>query len=396
MKKARSILSVLTFKTLAALVVVLSCSVMLMLFIIENYYEKHIYEPVYNDCIESLGEYLSSINKTMTIYGQNYNLSLTGLLGEIKDHKHKDESFDIGSYIRNYFDSKTSEDFISAINYYIISKDGIIEETDYATDLFMDFSKTTPKYWKTLNVLEPGEIMMQPLSFEIRSNRARLFGYIRIDDGRIIEVGVSFKDDIRALIASELEIMKKLNPYIENIELYNSGYIPFGDFANTVTDEDKEIFTKVHESGQPYTKKYSSGRKVFYKVWYPRAETEKYFKFLGYLKVTVDFSVLNLLKYTLSFILTISFILLGLTLSIVNIYNSRNIVRPFKRIMDEIDQIADGKREKEINDSEYVSIKEYQKAMETVKKIEDKISSQIIDSNSLQRYVKTLKKDKDA
>jgi hypothetical protein len=64
--------------------------------------------------------------------------------------------------------------------------------------------------------------------------------------------------------------------------------------------------------------------------------------------------------------------------------------------MDEIDQIADGKREKEINDSEYVSIKEYQKAMETVKKIEDKISSQIIDSNSLQRYVKTLKKDKDA
>ena len=64
--------------------------------------------------------------------------------------------------------------------------------------------------------------------------------------------------------------------------------------------------------------------------------------------------------------------------------------------MDEIDRIADGKIEKEINDSEYVSIKEYQKGMETVKKIEDKISSQIIDSNSLQRYVKTLKNDKDA
>ena len=122
MKKARSILSVLTFKTLAALVVVLSCSIMLMLFVLENYYEKHIYEPVYNDCIESLGEYLSSINKTMTMYGQNYNLSLTGLLGEIKDYMHKDEGFDIGGYIKKYFDSKTTEDFISDINYYIISK----------------------------------------------------------------------------------------------------------------------------------------------------------------------------------------------------------------------------------------------------------------------------------
>lgn len=396
MKKARSILAVLTFKTLAALVVVLSCSIMLMLFVLENYYEKHIYEPVYNDCIESLGEYLSSINKTMTMYGQNYNLSLTGLLGEIKDYRQKDEGFDIGGYIKRYFDSKTTEDFISTINYYIISKDGVIEETDYATDLFMDFSKTTPKYWKTLNVLKPGEIMIQPLSFEIRSNRARLFGYIRADDGRIIEIGVSFKDDIRALIASEIEIMNKLNPYIESIELYNSGYIPFGDFVNTVTDEDKEIFRKVHESGQPYTKNYSSGKKVFYRVWYPRAETERYFKFLGYLKVTVDFSVLNLLKYTFSFILTISFVVLGLTLSIVNLYNSRNIVRPFERIIDEIDRITDGKTEKEINDSEYLSIKEYQKGMETVKRIEDKISSQIIASNSLQRYVKALKNDKDA
>lgn len=81
---------------------------------------------------------------------------------------------------------------IEAINYYRISKEGIVFESDFKKDIGLDLS-VFDYFWVSLQEMEVGEIFLDILNDETLTGELRLYSYIKLPDGVIFETGIKFK-----------------------------------------------------------------------------------------------------------------------------------------------------------------------------------------------------------
>ncbi|MGM0445883.1 MAG: hypothetical protein ACQEQH_05695 [Bacillota bacterium] len=63
---------------------------------------------------------------------------------------------------------------IDNIYYYLINEQGIIEKTDYETDLELDLSQF-PEFWVQLQNLSSGEVFLPAIDDETRTGRLKLY-----------------------------------------------------------------------------------------------------------------------------------------------------------------------------------------------------------------------------
>ena len=81
---------------------------------------------------------------------------------------------------------------IDEINYYRISEEGIVYETDFSTDKGLDLSELE-YFWKPFQEASPGGIILKNLDSEISTGDIRLYSYIKLPDGSFFESGIRFK-----------------------------------------------------------------------------------------------------------------------------------------------------------------------------------------------------------
>ena len=94
---------------------------------------------------------------------------------------------------------------IEAINYYLISEDGIVFESDFEKDSVLDLS-VFDYFWVRLTELEVGEIFLDILNDETLTGELRLYSYIKLPDGVIFETGIKFKGLREFIERSGMEI----------------------------------------------------------------------------------------------------------------------------------------------------------------------------------------------
>ncbi|MDN5360276.1 MAG: hypothetical protein PWQ84_1339 [Thermotogaceae bacterium] len=94
---------------------------------------------------------------------------------------------------------------IEEINYYRISEEGIVFESDFKEDIGLDLS-AFDYFWGRLQELEVGEIFLDILNDETLTGELRLYSYIKLPDSVIFETGIKFKGVREFIESSGMEI----------------------------------------------------------------------------------------------------------------------------------------------------------------------------------------------
>ncbi len=80
---------------------------------------------------------------------------------------------------------------IEQINYYRISQEGIVFESDFSMDVGLDLS-VFDYFWSQLKQLKQGEMLLDVLNDETLTGELRLYSYIKLPDDTIFETGIKF------------------------------------------------------------------------------------------------------------------------------------------------------------------------------------------------------------
>jgi len=80
---------------------------------------------------------------------------------------------------------------IDEINYYKISEDGVVFETDFPMDMGLVLSKND-FFWKPFKEASPGDLILNNLGTETLTGNIRLYSYIKLPDGSFFETGIRF------------------------------------------------------------------------------------------------------------------------------------------------------------------------------------------------------------
>jgi HD-GYP domain-containing protein (c-di-GMP phosphodiesterase class II) len=126
---------------------------------------------------------------------------------------------------------------IENINYYRISENLYIYETDYPPDLGLDLS-TSESFKELMTRMKPGDIYQDNLISEVKTGRLKNFSYIKLDDGSFFEIGISFKEIQETIDRITFEVFGRDDI---NIQILGS-----------FTGENEPFFKKSYQSGEPY------------------------------------------------------------------------------------------------------------------------------------------------
>ncbi|GAB6189062.1 hypothetical protein JCM30566_08010 [Marinitoga arctica] len=228
--------------------------------------------------------------------------------------------------------------YINDINYYIINSSGEIKETDYLSDLGINLSQRIPKYWEKLNKIlkEKGEYI-ENLSFEIKTNNPRIYGYKLLDNGNILEIGLLLNENSFFNVFRKIQSLK-FN-FVDGIYTYNISFVPFSPQFPLLTENEKKIFNQL-DFFKGNIKEYniveqSNGRKAYiYLKWQP----EKKYEFSVLTKIEINFSEYISLR---NFIFIIIVILISIFLFVFSLYLKRSadeVERPLLKLIEDIEK----------------------------------------------------------
>jgi len=191
----------------------------------------------------------------------------------------------LSSKLKTFFPNTLEE--MDSVNWYIISNEGIITDTDYKSDLGLNIQEFTPKYWKSLTEIKPGDIRIDPLLYEVRTGIPRLFGYYRMNDGSFFEIGIHLKETIVTDFQNQFMTFCESSDYLETIDLYTIAFKPFGDFPE-LDDADKANFRRAERKDGYYVKELNGSKYTVYIN--PHSDPEsKISNPIVRSKITVDF-----------------------------------------------------------------------------------------------------------
>ncbi|KAF2955772.1 GGDEF domain-containing protein [Marinitoga sp. 38H-ov] len=310
------------------------------IFISTNILFKKIYNSTIQNSVKSISDLYNKNMKYFEYFSTKYQNIISELLDESYSNYINNEQF----YSNEIIEILNKVGIFKRIDYYIINKNGIIIETSYEKDLGLNLANRVPNYWNNLiEELNKTNKYIEGISFEIKTNNPRIYGYLKMDDGNIFEIGVLI--DERAIPNFPKTVSEINLNFIKSIYTYNISFIPFSLDFPFLGDEDKDIFNNLEYSKGEiktyYLKESSDGKYSYvYIKWIPDIIEGKEFNFSVLTKISIDLSNLVRLKNIIIFILLIIifFIIFLLTLYLSNI--TKKIERPLLKL---IKNIEDGK-----------------------------------------------------
>ncbi|MGM0471625.1 MAG: HD domain-containing phosphohydrolase [Bacillota bacterium] len=152
---------------------------------------------------------------------------------------------------------------IKEINYYLIDSSGTVITTDYQPDQSLNLFEIPGLKSKLIN-LEPGEVFLQPVNQERQSEQLRLYGYIKLPDGRLFELGISFNHLKEGL--SELVSNIRAEEHLD-LALFTYRFNKLFDTGLEVKQPDMNFLQQAKDEGGLVKKEESFLKEVYYKSW---------------------------------------------------------------------------------------------------------------------------------
>ncbi len=132
------------------------------------------------------------------------------------------------------------------LNWYLISSNGIIERTNYPSDLGVDLSMKK-SYWERLSSLNSGQKQFDPITFEVRTGLPRFFAYVKLSDGRFFELGLTIGSDQLKRFFSAINELSNASEVFVSASFFTENYAPISP-AYQLSTEDKSHFENLRSS----------------------------------------------------------------------------------------------------------------------------------------------------
>lgn len=373
------------FRYFWVLAVVFAISLSISNIIFDEYYKSKIVKnfclSVYNTTMESLDQWGELFEELYFLTRDELSQILDEMYSFLKKSSPTDQEISqkLHSLLKNRKDK---------VNWYIINQSGIIERTDYATDLGIDISEKKD-YWKVISGLKPSEKHFDPLTFEIKTNNPRLFTYIKLPNEYLFEIGITIEKKPFEKLLENIEFRKRQVLFLKEISIFNTSLAPISPYFN-LTGTDKKLFNEIDSQSFII---YNAGKWLhnIYSKWHPGN-----LPFDFYLKIQIDLSIFGKLKNLIFWTFNLIILLLS-TVSILSTYAlSRGIQKSLKILFDhvkhnskiskktgviEIDQLID----------RYDSlIKQLNEQLEEKEKFTGLLSKEISQKNKLQKRLEKL------
>jgi len=382
------------FRLMKSQIIMISIFLVIFIFVtsivFDNEYHKNVFQPMLNTTVESIVAYQENWNKMISSFQLAYRKSLNAALMEMgTDYENnKDMTYEeLSSKLKTFFPVNLDE--IDTVNWYVISNDGIIKATDYKSDLGLNIQELTPKYWQYLKEIDPGNVRIDPLLYEVRTGIPRLYGYYRMSDGSFFEIGIKLKEEIVTDFRNQFLKFCESSDYLENIDLYTIAYKPFGNFPE-LNDADKKNFKRAERNDGYFVNKITNSEYAVYITPYEESQS-KISNPLVRSKITIDFE--KSLAFKNNFLMMFNFFII-MILILVLLMNfvylktfKKNIVSIIKRIHRFAERPVEGIEGIEKN----IDYKESKELTEAFKIMAFKISSLLKNQSSTNKRLSTAK-----
>lgn len=305
----------------------------------DHFYRTRIFTPVYEATVKSICSNIDMWSKAMTTIDLAYAGSMNELLDVVGNEILENPTItdeEISEVFQTAISNKALK-MLSRADWYIISAEGVIVRTSYENDLNLDLAKAVPRYWKDrLSRLTVDEKLVESLSYEVNTSIPRLFGYRRLSDGKILEIGLALDPMLIAQLRNNFESFSL--PYIERIDVYSVSFMPIGD-SMPISEQDMEYFSDPRAEENMVQVTVSKWRHVIYKNWIPTTlqGDVDWSGRIPYMtlrvKVTMNFETLGVFER--ASLMTFNASLIGIVLLVVfsNMCIARKLTRPINEIL---------------------------------------------------------------
>lgn len=322
MNRSKPILSLLLKRNIVY-VLLLILIVLTSIFLgFEYYYRNNLLQAERDSVITSVRSFLEIGSNMLIQYNDTYQTIAEEKLLLLSDAYLQGGISRVEKVLRGVsFDNKNVE----SLNYYLI-EDGTITETNYPRDRGLNLADAVPIFWKNLqsNLLETDDIFIENISYEIHTNKPRIYAYRRIDADTLFEVGLHIENSQFAAFIDNLSDLE-IKSNIRNIETYNIKYIPFREEFSEISQADREIFESLKNSQEEKIRDLPGSKKVLYIKWVP--QLEEIHSTIN-TKVTLDFSKLSSLRNRFFILMLVVLPLISILMIFINYRNSRRFLDP--------------------------------------------------------------------
>jgi phosphoserine phosphatase RsbU/P len=230
---------------------------------------------------------------------------------------------------------------------YIINKNGIVVNTTFKKDLFLDFFSFGEEHKNLLiNILEEKKLHTDRFAIEATTKRVKKYTYqSTLDSEFIVEIGFysDKADEILQTIKTHLFNISQKKETILSVDLFIVTDIAFSLNKESILNEDEfKIIDGVVNSQKNKTKEVTlKGNKLFYEyVFLGRKNTSLYKK--AVIRIISDRSSEDLYLKTELWKLLIIFIIVIIAVSIILYFNSRAITKPIEELSKHVDKVSAG------------------------------------------------------
>jgi len=242
--KKRSFIYTLIKKQAITLAFSLLVFLIIINVVFDKGYRKYIFDPIFNTLINSVISYQKNWSEMIGGFQESYRSQIQIILQDtVLWYEYNLEASIEQITARLHSQTINPDHQIESLDWYLISNDGIIVQTNYPNDMGVDFSKTVPKYWEFLRKLPIGEIHIDKMLYEVKTGIPRIYGYYRLSDGSFFEIGLKLQDNILKKFIDQFIAFGNNTDYVENISVYTVSYEPFGNFPE-LTKDDTRMFKK--------------------------------------------------------------------------------------------------------------------------------------------------------
>lgn len=387
---------------LVSILVIIGISLTLTV-VFNHFHRKYVFEPIFENTVNSVSSYIDQWQRTVKTFDLSYKPVLKTLIDELAQ-QYESKSIVSDRQLTQAVNDAMSKyllGYVNGVNWYLINPSGVVERTDYTKDLGLDIAKAVPRYWTgRLEPLKVGEYLIESLSFEYRTNLPRIFAYKRLQNGRILEIGLALDPVVVTDLRKGLERMRQNNEYIKEIRLYGISFIPFGDYE-PVAEEEKEFFNKHGAENNFLVQNIDSSVFKIYKNWIPMAGQNidwsgKSVFFTIRALITLDFSKMEQMKRSLILVLNFAITAAAFFVLLVGLGVFKKISKPIEGLLSDIRHFQrsplDTNGENSLTDP---CIREISDLEQSVQEMKGQIRSQMITQNlTNERLAKDLEKYK--
>ncbi|MFW6119972.1 MAG: hypothetical protein ACOC80_03610, partial [Petrotogales bacterium] len=314
---------------------VITFAIVISTFFFNYYYEENIYEPAYKSAVSSVHTYLDQWGNTMLAFDSTYHAivreNLLLLSEEIKENPTiSDEKI---SEMLDTFVIKNMLEDVDQVNWYIISKEGVVTRTNYHDDLGLDIAKVVPTYWKRIDSIKKNDYLVESLAIELKTNRPRIFGYYRLPDGSFLEIGLAINPKVISNMLEKLSTLTESLAYVKSLQMYSIAFSPFSEEYENLKEREKGSLSEAREKGTFIIEHINENTSIIYDNWIPTEWGEANVNFLTRLKLTMDFSQLTSFKKNTYMLLYGLIIFLSLLIMLTSYYTTSKFFKPFKKLL---------------------------------------------------------------